>query len=169
MIIKQVVPVREKNYLIYRLNIIIMSSKKIKFLIVFAFLLCIKTNGQGPPPVAMPSKDNTALIDKIIEVTKHKKYFTDYCTEKVKEYAEENKWNKAKTKKILSSINFEDYNSTIYNSYAFYSETQLKNLLTVMADLAKTKHSSPFILTNDMMQSNLENYLKGVIEEKYVL
>lgn len=146
-----------------------MSIKKIKVLIAFAFLLCIKANAQGPPPAAMPSKDNTVLIDKIIEVTKHKKYFTNYCTEKVKEYAKENNWDASKTKTILGSINFDDYNSTIYNSYASYSETQLKNLLTVMTDMAKTKKGSPFILTNDMMQSNLESYLKGVVEGKYVL
>ncbi len=145
-----------------------MDSKKFGLLILVGFNFFVKINAQGPPPPAMPSESNTVLIDKIIEVTNHKKFFTDYCTKKVKEYAGKSNWEEAKIKKILASLDFHDYNFSIYNSYAFYSETQLKNLLTILTDLAKTKNSSQFILTNDMMQSNLDLYIENLLEGKYL-
>lgn len=123
----------------------------------------------GPPPaMAMPDGNNKILIDKIIETTKHEKYFIDYCTKKVNQYAIENNWINEKTIKTLNSINFEYYNSTIYNSYAFYSTEQLNSLLNSLI-LLDDNSSSSMILTNSMMQSNLDLYIESVIEGKYII
>ena len=120
--------------------------------------------------MAMPNDSSTLLIDKIIEVTNHEKYFKDYCTMKVMTYAKESGWTQDKTTEILSSIKFKYYNSTIYNSYAFYTTTQLTKLLDALTELTKTSKSSQvFVLTNQMMQSNLDLFVKSVIEGKYVI
>lgn len=122
----------------------------------------------GPPPMAMPADSNSVLVDKIIEITKHEQYFKTYCAERVIAFAKNNNWSAKKTEEILGSIDFNYYNSTIYNSYAFYSTAQLKTLLEALTLLADRKNSEPFILTNSMMQSNLDRFVEGVIKGKYV-
>lgn len=145
--------------------------QKLSFLLLFALTFYTNVNAQvAPPPMAMPSKSNTKLVDQIISITNHEKYFMDYCTKKVLTYAKENNWSKEKTKEILGSIRFEYYSSTIYNSYAFYSKKQLIKLLDALTALSKvSNYNQPFILTNQMMQSNLDLYVEGVIEGKYVV
>ena len=141
-------------------------------IIIFYFIASFsKVSGQvAPPPAAMPTESNTVLIDKIIQVTNHKQYFADYCSKKILAYAKENNWTQEKTNEILNSAKFKYYNSTIYNSYAFYSTFQLTKLLEILTDLSKTvRPSQMFILTNQMMQSNLDLFVKTVIEGKYVV
>ena len=143
---------------------------KIHTLTILLFLLSVSVFGQtNPPPMAMPKDSNVILVDKIIEVTKHEKYFVDYCTKKVKNYAQENNWSADKTNEILKSIKFENYNSTIYNSYAFYSTEQLNKLLDAMTLLNNERRkNSTMVLTNSMMQSNLDLYVKSIIKGDYV-
>lgn len=148
-----------------------MTFFKLTFLIIaFNIFNFLKASGQdAPPSMAMPTDSNTLLVDKIIEITNHEKYFSDYCTNRVMEYAKNNSWTKDKTNEILSSIKFKYYNSTIYNSYAFYSTDQLAKLLDALKVLKTSKNDQFFILTNEMMQSNLDLFIKGVIEGKYVV
>lgn len=132
----------------------------------FLLIAFFKVNAQaGPPPMAKPDINNQLIIDEIIGVTNHESYFINYCTKKVIEYAEENNWSKEKTSKILGSINFKNYNQTIYNSYAFFTEKQLTDLLNVLKSF-ESKDS--FILTNQMMQNNLDLYVRNLIKGKYI-
>ena len=148
-----------------------MTGKFASLLIIPFLLLTVASVAQvAPPPMAMPDKTNLALVDKIIEVTKHEQYFRIYCIQKVKEHAQQHKWKAAKTNEILESIQFKYYNSTIYNSYACYSKEQLEKLLDVLVMLNNdTKNSNTFVLTNVMMQHNLDGFVKGVIEGNYVV
>lgn len=147
-----------------------MITKRLGLLTLLVLHFFVKINGQGPPPPAMPSDSNTLLVDKIIQVTNHKKYFADYCTKKVMAYSKENNWTSAKTKEILGSIDFANYSFTIHNSYASYTTTLLQNLLTSLTEIAKTsKDGSTFILTNQMMQSNLDLIVDSIIKGKYVM
>ena len=151
-------------------NFQIMKTK-INIILTFSLLLCFLTTiGQtNPPPMGMPKESNNILVDKIILATKHEKYFIDYCTKKVKNYAMENNWTSEKTTQILESINFKYYNYTIYNSYAFYSSDQLKKILEAVIILNEDpKNKLTMILTNSMMQSNLELFVDSVIRGKYV-
>jgi hypothetical protein len=148
-----------------------MTLTKQIIIFLFLFVSFSKVSGQvAPPPAAMPTKSNTILIDKIIQVTNHEKYFTDYCSKKILAYAKENNLTQKKTDELLRSAKFEYYNSAIYNSYAFYSTSQLNKLLDILTDLSKTvRPSQMFILTNEMMQSNLDSFVKTVVEGKYVM
>lgn len=123
---------------------------------------------QGLPPPAMPKEENKTLIDKIIAISHYKRYFESYCTKKVKAFAKENNWNNTKIETVLSRIKFDNYSYTIYNSYAFYSKEQLNKILEVVELINKnSKQHSTMILTNLMMQSNLDLYIKGLLEDKY--
>ncbi|HXS56002.1 MAG TPA: hypothetical protein VN726_07740 [Hanamia sp.] len=146
------------------------SVRKQTFILILLVASFTKVVGQvGPPRMAMPSDSNSLLVNKIIEVTNHEKYFTDYCTNKVTAFAKENNWAPDKTTEILKSIQFKNYSATIYNSYAFYTTEQLTKLLNSLTELSKNaKNSQTFILTNQMMQSNLDIFVKSVIEGHYV-
>lgn len=150
-----------------------MTTKKVSYLLIAFFLFALKVTGQTdpppPPPMAMPKDSSFILVDKIIEETKHEKYYVDYCTKKVENYSKENGWKQAKTDEILKSINFEYYRSTIYNSYAFYSIDQLKLLIDALTLLNKDpKGGMAMILTNSMMQNNLELYVDHIIKGDFV-
>ena len=147
-----------------------MTTKKMLYFIILFLLAGITVFGQtAPPSMAMPKESGVILVDKIIQVTNHEKYFVDYCTKKVNNYATENNWTLEKTRQILESIKFKYYNSTIYNSYAFYSIDQLKSVLNTLTLLNKNSKSDlTMILTNSMMQSNLELFVESVIKGKYV-
>ncbi|KOP40102.1 hypothetical protein DBB36_13210 [Flavobacterium sp. WLB] len=144
---------------------------KINIILLFSVLFsCLTAIGHtNPPPMGMPKENNKMLIDKIVLATEHEKYFIDYCTKKVKNYATENNWTSEKKEQILESINFKYYNYTIYNSYAFYSSDQLKKILDAIVILNENpKNKLTMILTNSMMQSNLELFVESVIKGKYV-
>lgn len=140
------------------------------FILSFLFFTAATVAQVAPPAMAMPAKTNLALVDKIIAVTKHEQFFKIYCIQKVKAYAQEHNWSARKTNDILESIQFKYYNSTIYNSYAFYTTEQLEKLLDVLTLLnSDNENSSPMVLTNVMMQGNLDVFVKGVIEGRYVI
>lgn len=140
------------------------------FLLSFLLLTAATVAQVAPPAMAMPDKTNLALVDKIIDVTKHEQYFRIYCIQKVQAHALEHKWRAEKTNEILESIQFKYYNSTIYNSYAWYTKKQLEKLLEVLVMMnTDTKNGNTFVLTNVMMQHNLDGFVKGVIEGRYVV
>jgi hypothetical protein len=143
-----------------------------RFILFFFFSVSISALSAqtAPPAMAMPDKINSALIDSIIKVTNHEQFFIDHCTQKVKDHAAINKWPQSQTEKILKSIQFKYYDDTIYNSYADYSTEELKKLLDVLTILnKKSKSWTRLILTNSMMQNNLDVFVKGLIEGKYVM
>jgi hypothetical protein len=148
-----------------------MTVSKLTFIFICSLSSCLKVLGQdGPPPMAMPTDSNVLIVDKIIEVTHHEKYVTDYCSKKVVAYAQQNNWTKDKTDEILGSIKFKFYNSTIYNSYAFYSTRQLIKLLDALTELAEgSKTNETFILTNPVMQNNLDLFVESIIAGKYIV
>ena len=134
-------------------------------------LFCSIAIAQGPPPpMAMPTEDNTALIDEIIKATNQEHYFIDYCSKKVSEYASENNWSSEKTSQIIESIRLRSYISTIYNNYASYSVEELKAILTTMTLINDGKSNlSKMTLINPMMHNNLDLFIEGLLEGKYVI
>ena len=143
-----------------------------RFVFSFVFLLSTSTvfSQTNPPPMSMPDKANSVLVDSLIRITNHEQFFIDYCTKKVTEHATLNNWPQSKTEKILKSIKFKYYDDTIYNSYAWYSTEELRKLLDTLLLLnKKSSKGTRLILTNSMMQSNLDLFVKGVIEGKYVM
>lgn len=125
-----------------------------------------------PPPMemAMPTEINTKIVDEIVKVTRHEKYFTDYCIDKVKRFGRSNAWTTGRTNEILGSIKFEFYKSTIYNSYAVYSTEQLNKILETLTIVnSKSGIDLTMILTNSMMQSNLDLFVEALIAGKYIV
>lgn len=141
-------------------------TTKTKFLLISLFLFATSVFGQtDPPPAAVPSDSATILIDRIIQVTKHEKYFTDYCKKEVNDFANKKNWTKEKTDKILASISFKQYKPSIHNAYVQYSVDQLVLLLEALISINKNETSfTTMIVTNPMMQNNLDVYVDGLIQ-----
>ncbi|MDX6180530.1 hypothetical protein SGQ44_00080 [Flavobacterium sp. Fl-77] len=147
--------------------------KNLKKQSFFVLLICLLNtyvgfSQQGPPPPAMPTQQNKIIIDKIIEATKYKTYFVDYCLAKINETAVEEKWNEQKNIEIIESINFKNFRDAIYNMFALYDEIELETLLAAYkSDTAyQTKNA---ITTNKVVRNNLNIYAKDVAKGKYLL
>lgn len=144
--------------------------KKLFITFFICFLTVTVTKGQiSPPPPSMPTVDNTELINQIISLTHHEEYFFNYCQKKVRATAEKESWNSEKLESTLGSIKFKYYNDTIYNSYAFYTTEQLQSIIKLAKELNKDKKNNIFILTNEMMQNNLDLFISSVIQGKYIM
>lgn len=140
---------------------------------ILTILLCVSFSigfGQvSPPAMAMPNETNMSLVDTIIKITNHEEYFANYCTSKVVKVAKKDGWPQEKKDKVLRSIKFKYYVSTIYNSYASYSTDEMNTIIATLKLInQKAKNWTKMVLTNDMMQHNLDLFVDGLIESKYV-
>lgn len=139
---------------------------------IILLLLCgapAAVHAQAPPPMSMPNAANKVLVDSLIKITHHEQYVIGYCTKKIKEHAAANNWPEDKTKKVLESIEFRYYSDTIYNSYAAYTTEELQQLLAVLGPISKkTSDGARMMLTNAMMQSNLDLFVRSLIGGVYL-
>jgi len=125
-------------------------------ILLFACPICFAQTYEDPPPMAMPTKENKLLIDKIIEVTDYKSYFNNYCLNYISRISKKEKWTKERLEKANGSVSFWSFDQTIYNRLAGYSNSQLyeylekykkdkksyrKNLLVESAEIEKALES----------------------------
>lgn len=125
----------------------------------------------GPPPPSMPTTNNAILIDELIKVTEFENYFNSYCKNKVEQKAKESNWDESKKREIIKSINFERFaTNTIYNNFARTSKKDLESTIQIFRMLNKKENlsSTKFIITNSLIQSNLDGYVKALLNGDYV-
>lgn len=119
----------------------------------------------------MPTENNKILIDELIEVTEFKNYFNSYCKNKVEQAVKENRWNNEKEQQIIKSINFERFaTNTIYNNFADLTKDDLQYLINLFRKINHKKNlsSTKLILSNFLIQSNLEGYAKALLRGDYI-
>ena len=138
-------------------------------LLALLFIIPTITFSQNPPPAAIPTQSNKKLITKIITISNIDNYYYDYCVNKVYEKAAQENWTEEKKNKIIASINFQQYNFTIYNTFALYSEEELLKIIAVLTILNEKKSDdSKFMLINSMMLSNFEVHLENILAGKMI-
>lgn len=126
---------------------------------------------QAPPPPSMPTADNEKLINELIKVTEFENYFNSYCKNKVEQTAKENNWDEKKKQEIIKSINFERFaTNTIYNNFARNTKEDLEETISLIKKLNKKRNlsSTKLILSNFMIQNNLEGYVKALLRGDYL-
>lgn len=72
---------------------------------------------------------------------------------------------------IIRSINFERFaTNTIYNNFARNTKEDLKSIINVFKILNDKENlaSTKFIITNSLMQKNLEGYVKALLRGDYI-
>ena len=137
-----------------------------------ALLFCILSPAifaQGPPPANMPTKENEKLITQIIQISDYESYFKRLCMRSIETEAREQKWSEVKKQEIITSINFEHFSSTIYNLYASKDSSELVQIITFLKEINKNKNTNKFVLTNSMVEGNLDLYIRSPLEGKYVM
>ncbi|UOU98177.1 hypothetical protein MUU74_17035 [Chryseobacterium daecheongense] len=126
---------------------------------------------QAPPPPSMPTADNEKLINELIKVTEFENYFTNYCKNKVEQTAKENNWDDKKKQEIINSINFGSFTNTIYNVFARNTKEDLEETISLLKKLNQKRNliSSKLVVSNLMMQNNLEGYVKSLLKGNYII
>ncbi len=142
--------------------------KNIVFILTFfvtSFVLA-----QAPPPPSMPTDNNKILIDQLIKITEFENYFTEYCKNKVEQSAKENNWDDKKKQEIIKSIDFSRFTNTIYNNFARNTKEDLKETIALLEKMNKKRNltSSKLVISNLMIQNNLEGYVKALLEGNYL-
>jgi dGTP triphosphohydrolase len=148
-----------------KLNILHKKNLVSCFLIINSF--CIKAQGSPPPPAA-PTEKNAILITEIIKVTHYEYYFQSTCSTAVIKSAVENAWSKEKLNEVLKSIKFKYFESTIYNLFAKNSTEELKEIIKLYKKLNKKGSFYALLITNEMVENNLNLFKKSLVEGKYV-
>ena len=100
-----------------------------------------------PPPPALPTIENKALIEKIIKITRYEDYFYNKCIKRIKDYGLNNAWDSVKINIIIKSINFEDFNSAIFNFFARNTKNELESIFKIFMSLNEN-NSSEWLIAN---------------------
>lgn len=140
--------------------------------ILFIMIFCVSSLviAQAPPPPSIPTADNKVLIDELIRVTEFENYFNNYCKTKVEQTAKENNWDEKKKQEISDSIDFSRFTNTIYNVFARNTKEDLEDTINLLTKLNQKRNltSSKLIISNFMMQNNLEGYIKALLKGDYI-
>lgn len=121
-----------------------------------------------PPPPAEPTKDNKVLIDELIRVTDFENYVYNYCKNRVEQAAKENNWDEKKKQEIITSIYFDQFKNTIYNTFALFSKDELQDLTKLFKKLDTNKRNLKLVPMSDAIQQNLEGFAKNIAQGEYI-
>lgn len=142
-----------------------------KIIITFSLLVASFASAQvAPPPPSMPTKENETLINELIKVTEFENYFHSYCKNKVEQAAKENNWDDKKKQEIIKSIDFSQFTDTIYNNFARNTKEDLEETISLIKKLNQKRNlsSTKLVVSNLLMQNNLEGYVKALLKGDYV-
>lgn len=140
-------------------------------LLLLTFFATSFTFAQAPPPPSMPTEDNKILIDELIKVTEFENYFNSYCKDKIEQAAKEKNWDDKKKQEIIESIDFKRFaTNTIYNNFARNTKEDLEEIISLIKKLNQKRNlsSTKLIVSNLLMQNNLEGYVKALLKGDYV-
>lgn len=137
--------------LIFILLILILSGR---------FQTCLaQVMYEEPPKMLMPNKENTILINKIIEITEFDKYFEKFCLNQLKEKTKSEKLSKEKVKQLKAKIQLDLFKYKIYNILSNYKTEELNSLIEKYEKDKNCKNNN--ILTeNKDIQNGLKQHAK---------
>lgn len=139
-------------------------------LLLLTFFVTSFALAQAPPPPSMPTEHNKILINELIKVTDFENYFNNYCKNKVEQTAKENNWDYKKKQEIIKSIRFNEFTDNIYNNFARNTKEDLEEIITLIKKLNQKRNlsSTKLIVSNLMIQNNLEGYVKSLLRGDYL-
>ncbi len=116
---------------------------------------------EEPPKMGMPNKENTKLINKIIEITEYEKYFEKYCLNKLKEKTRSEKLSKEKVKQLRANIQLDLFKHRIYNTLSNY-KTETLNSLIEKYEKDKNCRKNNILTENRNIQDGLKHHVKFI-------
>ncbi|ROI02170.1 hypothetical protein EGI16_14935 [Chryseobacterium sp. G0240] len=143
---------------------------------IFSLFLIIFSSFSGaqelPPPPAMANSSQQKLIDEFIEVSHYKEalinYAKDYLKLKMFDYSVDppkKLLTKEQAISVINSFNFDDFKISLYSSFSFISEKNLKELIEFHKGIggALSRNNSVFLIT-PTIDLNIKNQLDYAIE-----
>lgn len=139
-------------------------------LTILSLMIISLISAQAPPPPSMPTNENKVLIDELIKVTEFENYFNSYCKNKVEQAAKENNWDDKKKQEIIKSIHFSQFTDNIYNNFARNTKEDLEETISLIKKLNQKRNlsSTKLIVSNFMIQNNLDGYVRSLLRGDYV-
>lgn len=145
------------------------EMKALKILLIISILYPDTGKSQDRPTARQPlPKENMVLVDSILSVTNYGEYFNDKCISGTREYATKNSWDEQKTRKIFSSIDLQNFKPVIYNFFSQIPIEELKSIIKLFEIINKTKGYLNFIITNAGIESELDFFIRTLIQGKYL-
>lgn len=142
------------------------------FLLLFIAISSLAGAQSIPPPPAMSNSHQRKLIDEFIEVSHYKDILINYA----KEYLELKMFDysvdppkelltKEQANSIIKKFDFDDFKISLYSSFSFISENNLKELIRFHKSINGnlSKNNSVLLMTPDI-DFNIKNQMDYAIE-----
>lgn len=142
------------------------------FLLLFGIFSALAGAQELPPPPAMANSSQQKLIDEFIEVSHYKEALINYA----KEYIELRMFDydvtppkelltKEQARSIISNFDFNKLRISLYSSFSFIPEENLKKLIAFHKSIGGTlsKNNSVLLMT-DTINFNIRNQIDYAIE-----
>lgn len=142
------------------------------FLLLFIIASSLAGAQSIPPPPAMSNSSQQKLIDEFIEVSHYKEALINYA----KEYLELKMFDysvdppkelltKEQASSIIRKFDFDDFKISLYSSFSFISENNLKELIRFHKSIngKLSKNNSALLMTPDI-DLNIKNQMDYAIE-----
>lgn len=125
-----------------------------------------------PPPPAMSNLSQQKLIDEFIEASHYKEALINYA----KEYLElkmfdynvdppKERLTKKQANSIINSFNFDDFKISLYSSFSFISEKNLKELIRFHKSIGgELSRGNSALLMTPTIDLNIKNQMNYAIE-----
>ncbi|MBO9692913.1 hypothetical protein [Chryseobacterium sp.] len=142
------------------------------FILFFAVFSSLGNAQATPPPPAMSNSSQQKLIDEFIEVSHYKEalinYAKDYLELKMFDYSvspSKELLSREQVKSIIKHFNFDEFKISLYSSFSFISEKNLKDLIQFHKGIGGTlsKDNSAFLIT-PTIDLNIKNQMDYAIE-----
>ncbi|MCJ7934342.1 MAG: hypothetical protein MUW56_12060 [Chryseobacterium sp.] len=142
------------------------------FLLLFVVFTSLAEAQATPPPPAMANSSQQQLIDEFIEVSQYKEalinYAKDYLELKMVDYSADpprELLTKEQARLIINNFNFDDFKISLYSSFSFISEKNLKELIKFHKSIggALSRDNSTLIMT-PTIDLNIKNQMDYAIE-----
>ena len=110
----------------------------------------------------IPSEEKQLLIDKLMEVSRYEIFFNQHCALEIKREAEKKQWDDAEVEKRIAKVNFAKFKQyTIDDIYSSLTIEQLNASIKLYEELNSKGRYSIFIMSNNMLESNLNLFVKS--------
>ena len=142
-------------------------TKKLIFTLLILIISCrfhdcfAQVVYEEPPKMSMPNKENTKLINKIIEITEFEKYFEKFCLKELKEKTKLEKLNSEKVEKLRGKIQLDLFKYKIYNVLSNYNTDELNSLIKEY-EMNKNSKKRNILTENKEIQNGLKNHAKFI-------
>ncbi|RXM52010.1 MULTISPECIES: hypothetical protein [unclassified Chryseobacterium] len=125
-----------------------------------------------PSPPAMSNLSKQRLIDEFIEVSYYKEALNNYAREylelKMFDYSVDppkQKLTKEQVQTIIKNFNFDDFKISLYSSFSFISEENLKNLIKLHKNIGgQLSGNNSVLLMTPAIDLNIKNQMDYAIE-----